>query len=155
MRSRYLLFFVLFVIICQLFSCAKTKPAKPEEKTKDTDKKVELVIKDKKIKVEIAKTPEERALGLMFRQELEENSGMLFVFEQEGIYPFWMKFTQIPLSIAYIDNGYVIIDIIEMVPNQEEIRYSPSIPFKYALEMNQGWFARNGINIGDTVYGIP
>ena len=82
-------------------------------------------------------------------------SGMLFIFEREGIYPFWMKFTQIPLSIAYLDRDNVIIDILEMVPNQEVIRYSPSVPFIAALEMNQGWFMKHSINIGDTIYGIP
>ncbi len=145
----------IFILIFSLSTCSKSKPAKPTGKTNELNGRIILTIKDQKIKVEVADTPEERALGLMFRQELDENTGMLFIFEQEGIYPFWMKFTQIPLSIAYIDNDNIIIDIIEMVPNQEEIRYSPSVPFIYALEMNQGWFAKNDINIGDTIYGIP
>jgi uncharacterized membrane protein (UPF0127 family) len=137
-----------------LIACSKLKPSKTTDK-KNTDNRIELIIKDQKIRVEVAKTPEERALGLMFRQELGENTGMLFIFEQAGIYPFWMKFTNIPLSIAYIDQNDVIIDIIEMVPNQEEIRYSPTVPFICALEMNQGWFTEHSINIGDEILGIP
>lgn len=152
-------FYVLFLIIISvgIFLIFKRppKPSPSEPTAPKTEPKITLRIKNKEIQVELADTPEKRALGLMFRQNLEENSGMLFVFEREGIYPFWMKNTRIPLSIAFIDKNNVIIDILEMVPNQEVIRYSPSIPFIAALEMNRGWFLRNGINIGDTVYGIP
>lgn len=140
-----------FVLI---MSCSKPKPLN-ERKPMVTDSLITLTIKNIKIKVELADTPEKRALGLMHRKQLDWNSGMLFIFEQEGIYPFWMKFTQIPLSIAFISRDNIILDILEMVPNQAEIRYSPSEAFIAALEMNKGWFMENGIKIGDTIYGIP
>ncbi len=168
-RFFYLIFLIIIVvgvflifkrrpmidIISKSYKDSFPLPKQPELSHSPSEEKITLKIKDKEIEVELANTPEKRALGLMFRQSLEENSGMLFVFDKEGIYPFWMKNTGIPLSIAYIDKKSVIIDILEMIPNQEVIRYSPSMPFIAALEMNQGWFLRNGINIGDTVYGIP
>jgi len=155
-RIGCLLVLSAIVIAAVLLLYFKAKSPKSEQEIlKKSEKKTELTIKDKKISVEVADTEEKRALGLMFRQNLEENSGMLFIFEKKGIYPFWMKNTGIPLSIAYIDENNVIIDILEMVPNQEVITYSPTEPFLVALEMNHGWFAENSINKGDTIYGIP
>lgn len=157
MRKYGCLFILSAIVIAAVFLIYfKAKSPKTDiEIAKKSEHKTELIIKDKKIQVEVADTEEKRALGLMFRQNLEENSGMLFIFEKKGIYPFWMKNTGIPLSIAFIDENDVIIDILEMVPNQEVITYSPTEPFLMALEMNHGWFAENSINIGDTIYGIP
>ena len=150
----FILFAVTITVLLLLYFKAKS-PNTEQEIVKKSEKKTELTIKDKKIAVEIADTEEKRALGLMFRQNLEENSGMLFIFEKKGMYPFWMKNTGIPLSIAFIDENDVIIDVLEMVPNQEVITYSPTEPFLVALEMNHGWFPENSIKIGDTIYGIP
>jgi uncharacterized membrane protein (UPF0127 family) len=146
---------ITFLSVFLLISCSKIKSPKTQVASKESDNKIELVINGNKIRVELAKTLEERALGLMFRKLMDWDSGMLFIFEEEGFYPFWMKFTHLPLSIAYINRDDIIIDIIEMVPNQEEIRYSPSVPYIVALEMNQGWFIEHSVNIGDTIYGIP
>jgi uncharacterized membrane protein (UPF0127 family) len=135
--------------------CSKVKTQRTELSSKKSDNTIILNIKDKKIEVEVAKTEEERALGLMYRKSLNWNSGMLFLFEQETNTPFWMKNTYIPLSIAFIDKNNVIIDILEMTPNQEAILYAPSRSYLKALEMNRGWFLENGIKVGDTIYGIP
>jgi uncharacterized membrane protein (UPF0127 family) len=145
--------FILFAVC--LVSCGNPKPPQIEQVSVNQKNKTTLLINNKEIVVEIVSSPEERALGLMFRQSLKENEGMLFIFEEKGIYPFWMKNTGIPLSIAFIDENYMIIDVLEMVPNQEVIRYSPYQPFLYALEMNQGWFFKNDIKIGDKIEGIP
>ncbi|MCX8015640.1 MAG: DUF192 domain-containing protein [candidate division WOR-3 bacterium] len=155
MDIRFIKLLFVFVVIFIMTTCSKPKSANVREKLIATDSLIELKIRSIKINVEVANTPEKRALGLMYRTQLDWNKGMLFIFEREGIYPFWMKSTQIPLSIAFVNRNNVIIDILEMVPNQEEIRYSPSEPFVYALEMNKGWFMENGIKIGDTIYGIP
>jgi hypothetical protein len=108
-----------------------------------------VIVKDRLIFVEVARTPAQRAKGLQGRMYLAENRGMLFVFPQE-IYPqFWMKETIIPLSIAFINKQKTIIEIQQMEPLQTRVRYVPGKPSKYALEMNKGWFAKNGISAGD------
>jgi len=98
----------------------------------------------------VAKTEEERSEGLKYRDSLPKESGMLFIFEREGIYPFWMKDTKIPLDIAFINKAGVIIDIQSMEPFST-LPHSPSLPFLYALEVNRGFFQEKGIEIGDTV----
>ena len=90
----------------------------------------------------------------MFRTSLAPDSGMLFIFEKEAFRYFWMKNTHIPLSIAYISRNSVIIDILEMAP-EDTTRYPSSGPAIYVLEMNAGWFQTAGIKPGDTVFGIP
>jgi hypothetical protein len=109
-----------------------------------------LTIKGKTIKVEVARTEKEKERGLMFRERLGKDRGMLFVYEGEEIRPFWMKNTRLPLSIAFIDKGGKIVDIQDMEPFSLQTHISV-YPAKYALEMNQGWFERNGIKVGDFV----
>ena len=112
--------------------------------------KIPFYIKEKEIRVEVARTPEERALGLMGRKHLGKEEGMLFIFESEGYHGFWMKNTRIPLSIAFIDKNGRIVDIKDMKPLTLD-SHSPSQPVLYALEMNKGWFSANGIRAGDIV----
>jgi len=112
--------------------------------------KVPLYIKNKEIQIEVAKTPEERARGLMGRKHLETDEGMLFIFEAEDYHGFWMMNTLIPLSIAFIDKEGRIVRITDMRPLTLD-SHDPPKPILYALEMNQGWFAANGIKVGDKV----
>ncbi len=112
--------------------------------------KIPLYIKGKEIQVEVAKTPEERAMGLMGRKHLGHEEGMLFIFEEEGYHSFWMKNTFIPLSIAFIDRAGQIIHIVDMKP-LTLTSHRPPRPILYALEMNQGWFSKNRIKVGDVV----
>lgn len=113
----------------------------------------EIKIGEKTIKVEIADSYKEHEYGLMNRTYLPENSGMLFVFDDERIRYFWMKNTLIDLAIAYIDKDLVIVDIQEMKSTKPTDTYQPSYPSakpaKYALEMNKGWFSKNKIKVGD------
>ncbi|MEJ5360692.1 MAG: DUF192 domain-containing protein [Spirochaetota bacterium] len=102
-------------------------------------------------KVEIAATAEEHAKGLMGRSELCDNCGMLFVFDDEDYRTFWMKNTQIPLSIAFIDKNGIINDIQDMKPYQTFPSYTSKYPAKFALEVNQGWFEKNFITTGSKV----
>jgi uncharacterized membrane protein (UPF0127 family) len=104
--------------------------------------------------LELATTPDERSRGLMFRTSLPEDAGMLFVFEQQSSGAFWMRNTLIPLSIAYIDRDGTVLDIQDMqpeVPGQPTPTYPPAKPYWYALEVNQGWYAENGVAIGDVI----
>jgi hypothetical protein len=100
--------------------------------------------------VEIADSPEERARGLMFRDSLPADAGMLFVWPGDTLSPFWMKDTLIPLSIAFIDADGVILHIEDMEPLDETLHVSPK-PYRYAVEANQGWFEEHGIEVGDGV----
>lgn len=102
------------------------------------------------IQVEIADDADERQRGLMYRESLEENQGMLFVYPEQRILGFWMRNTLIPLDIAYIDREGRIVDIQQMEPQTTETHDSAA-PAMYALEMNQGWFEANGIRIGDLI----
>ena len=111
---------------------------------------VPLTIKGKTIKVEVARTEKEKERGLMFRERMGKDEGMLFVYEREERLSFWMKNTRLSLSIAFIDKGGRIVDIQDMEPFSLETHRSAS-PARYALEMNRGWFAREGIKVGDLV----
>jgi uncharacterized membrane protein (UPF0127 family) len=112
--------------------------------------KIPLYIKNKEIWVEVAKTPEERAKGLMHRKHLGKDDGMLFIFETEDVHGFWMKDTFVPLSIAFIDKAGFIVRITDMKPLTLE-SHPPPKPILYALEMNKGWFSTHGIKEGDVV----
>ncbi len=100
--------------------------------------------------VEVPRTREEFSRGLMFRESLPEDRGMLFVFGEDTQTGFWMKDTSIALSIAFIAEDGTILDIQEMEPLSTEAHQPPG-PYRYALEVNQGWFRRHGFGPGDRV----
>ena len=102
------------------------------------------------IEVTLARTEMERSTGLMFRTELEDGKGMLFIFDKDEVLSFWMKNTLIPLSIAYISYDGTIIDIRDMYPNDVNPVHS-SRSVRYALEVPQGWFGMAGIKVEDKV----
>lgn len=103
------------------------------------------------IAVEVVRTPEELSRGLQHRGYLSPDRGMLFVFPRLVRSPFWMKDTLIPLTIAFIDPDGRIVDIQKMNPDDgKELHYSRA-PYRYALEVNQGWFEKNRIGIGEKV----
>lgn len=102
------------------------------------------------LEVELAITPEEHMLGLMHRDTLEDNGGMLFIFSQERILSFWMKDTRIPLSIAFIKADGRIVQIESMKPYTLDTHVSRE-KVKYALEMKEGWFKAHKVKEDDTV----
>ena len=102
------------------------------------------------VKAELAITPDERSHGFMERKNIPDGTGMIFIFEKDQILSFWMKNTPHPLSIAFIDSKGKIRNIYDMKPfSLESIESTVSV--RYALEVPQGWFARNNINIGDSI----
>ena len=104
------------------------------------------------VRVEVADDLAEQAKGLMDRTALGENRGMLFVFPEERELSFWMKNTLIPLSIAFIDSEERIVDIQDMKPlDDEPPNYVSAEPAQYALEVNQGFFEKRGVKVGDRV----
>jgi uncharacterized membrane protein (UPF0127 family) len=100
------------------------------------------------VTAEIADNQDLRAQGLMNRDSLATNHGMLFVYGTAEVRSFWMRNTRIPLDIAFIDANGVIINILKMEPQSDENYYSQG-PMMYALEMNVGWFEANGVGPGD------
>lgn len=102
------------------------------------------------VTVEVAETEAARQRGLMYRDTLPEDHGMLFVYEAERNLSFWMRNTRIPLDIAFIDRAGRIVDIQQMEAMSEETHTSRA-PAMYALEMRLGWFEERGIRVGDRV----
>ena len=114
---------------------------------------ITLNIKNHKITAEVASTDTTRSTGLMHRRMLPENRGMLFVFSESAIHAMWMMNTYIPLSVAFIDANGTIINIADMQP-QTQTAHPAARPAKYALEMNQAWFAKRSIKPGDKIEGL-
>ncbi len=101
--------------------------------------------------VEIADTESLREKGLMFRNGLDKNSGMLFIFEQDGDYPFWMKNTKMPLDIIWMDKNYEVVSIKTTDPCISDScpNIDPGVSARYVLEINAGEAAKNNIKVGD------
>ena len=106
------------------------------------------------IRAAVAQTPEQRQTGLMFRREMAQHEGMLFVFEQASAQCFWMKDTLLPLSIAFLADDGSVVNIADMKPQALDSHCSAQ-PVRYVLEMNQGWFAKRGIKPGSKIAGKP
>ena len=106
------------------------------------------------IRAEVAADFASRSRGLMHREALAPNAGMLFIFDTPGAQCMWMKNTLLPLSVAFLDNGGEIINIADMAPHSEQA-HCAARPARYALEMNRGWFAARGIKPGTRLGGIP
>ena len=130
--------FILFSSAC---SPKSTLPVKKLVITNSENKEIT-------VKAEIATTFEERKNGFMFRQDIPDGTGMLFVFEEEQVLDFWMKNTPHPLSIAYIDKNGRIRDILDMTPFSLA-NVTSSTKALYALEVPQGWYEKVNIKVGD------
>jgi uncharacterized protein len=113
-----------------------------------------LTVGGHRITVEPARRPDERSRGLMFRESLPPDHGMLFLFSVDEVQTFWMRNTVIPLSIAYADASGRIVRIADLEPLDER-PVSSIAPTRYALEMNRGWFAAHDVVPGDQITGIP
>ncbi|GAA0829612.1 MAG: hypothetical protein CL858_06690 [Cupriavidus sp.] len=106
------------------------------------------------IQAEVAATPEQRERGLMYRKSMPANAGMLFLFDEKAGHCFWMKNTNLPLSIAFLADDGSIVNIEDMAPQTED-NHCPRAAVRYALEMNKGWFAQKGIKPGAKIGGLP
>jgi|TARA_B110000259_G_scaffold88181_1_gene102634 uncharacterized protein len=115
--------------------------------------RIELRAGMHRITSQIAKTPQTREIGLMYRTSMPNKEGMLFVFEQPDMVCFWMKNTLIPLSAAFIANDGRIVNIAKMQANSTEPHCAKE-PVRLVLEMNQGWFAQRGIGAGNVIDGL-
>jgi len=146
-RKSYFLTFSLFFFLLLNAGFAACSPQKQKTTVLSIERENSPLVE---ITVEIARTDEERAKGLMYRKVLPDGEGMLFVFERDQQLSFWMKNTIIPLSIAFIASDGYIIEIKDMQPNDlNSVRSSRSV--RYALEVPQGWFGRVKVKPGDVV----
>ncbi|MDX9800017.1 MAG: DUF192 domain-containing protein [Spirochaetia bacterium] len=136
----YLKSMFLFIFISSFASCNAS----------ETLEKTNITINGTTLAVEIAKTEQERAKGLMNRKSLDADHGMLFIFESDRKLSFWMKNTFIPLSIAFINSDGIIKEIRDMSPQSLEPVESKNY-VRYALEVNRGYFTKNGIKPGDKI----
>lgn len=106
------------------------------------------------VQAEVAKADQTRQRGLMFRESMKPNEGMLFVFDAPDRQCFWMQNTLIPLTIAFIADDGTILNMADMQP-QNTTPHCSRGAVRYALEMNQGWFSERGIKDGNKVNGLP
>jgi uncharacterized membrane protein (UPF0127 family) len=135
---KRLLFILLF---CFAGTAAATMP------------QIELVIGKHRLTAEVASNDPDRMQGLMHRRMLPENRGMLFVFRDIAHHGMWMMNTYIPLSVAFIDEAGVIVNIEDMQPHTRD-SHTAKKPVRYALEMNLGWFRKRGIGPGMKIEGL-
>ena len=133
-----------------LFFCTASLPAF----SKSLKKADITIIRQNSTKIscncELAVKPEERSYGFMNRKNIPDGTGMLFIFEHEQLLSFWMKNTPHPLSIAFIDARGKIRNIFDMKPFSLSSTES-TVSCRYALEVPQGWFKKNGITEGDSI----
>jgi hypothetical protein len=135
---------------------AAERPARPSPPTGAPTPEPQLTLRPSggqpvTVAVEIVTTPAARARGLMFRRTLASTAGMLFVFEEEDDYPFWMKDTYIPLDLIYIDAAGRVVGILEDLRPLDETSRSVGAPALYVLEVNAGSARRWGLRPGDAV----
>ncbi len=117
------------------------------------NEKITISINGYNLIVEVADTAIKRTIGLMFRENLDWNNGMLFVFSKPEYASFWMKNTKIALSLAFIDKNGVITELLDLKPFDLRSKTSKN-KISYVLEVNQGWFWKNGSKVGDIVKGL-
>ena len=122
--------------------------------TVQADEPLRLRLDGHELHAEYAQTVAQRERGLMGRRELAADSGMLFRFDEVRRHCLWMKDTPLPLSAAFFDEDGVLVDVIDLEPFNTQIRCSQR-PARFALEMDQGWFAERGIGPGTRLEGIP
>ena len=140
---------VSLVVSCGAISCSDSpsRPPLPGDP-------VSFEIGERTLVAEVVFDHTYRQRGLMHRESLGEDRGMLFIFPDRGYRGFWMRNTLIPLSIAYLDDDGTILQIEDMKPKDER-RIESKHRVRYALEVNKGWFDRAGAAVGDRVGGFP
>jgi len=129
-------------------------PAAAQEKIAAPLKTLSVRIGAHALKVEVADNDATRSRGLMFRDKMGKNDGMLFIFPELGYHSMWMMNTNIPLSVAFIGQDGKILNILDMEPRTQDT-HSAAGPARYAIETNKGWFAEKKIKPGDQVTGLP
>ena len=136
----------LFFFLCLVLACSPSPNMKKIviEKANSSNMKIA-------IRAEIADSDIERMRGLMFRKAMPEKEGMLFIFDEENLTPFWMKDTYLPLDILFINSQKEIVDIAENAQPLSEELIPPHAPYRYALELNAGFVKKYKVERGDRI----
>ena len=137
----------LLALVCWLAITAACAQDQPQNLAATT-----LKVGMHSIRAQLAITPLQRQIGLMHRREMPTHEGMLFVFDEPSPQCFWMRNTLIPLSIAFLADDGTVVNIADMKPQSDDSHCSAK-PVRYALEMNQGWFAKRGVKSGTRISG--
>jgi len=137
----------LLALVCWLAITAACAQDRPQNLAPTT-----LTVGMHSIRAQLAITPLQRQIGLMHRREMPTHEGMLFVFDEPSPQCFWMRNTLIPLSIAFLADDGTVVNIADMKPQSDDSHCSAK-PVRYALEMNQGWFAKRGVKSGTRISG--
>jgi len=139
---------LLMLSVALLFSLAASAQGTPQTQLPKATLNAGMHL----IQVQLAQDFEQRQVGLMWRKEMPQNEGMLFVFEQAGVQCFWMRNTLLPLTAAFVADDGTIVNLVDMKPLSDESHCSKK-PVRYVLEMNQGWFAIRNIQAGFKLTG--
>lgn len=149
---------ILTILVLLVASCKEEAKKTIATQNIDFTKEGELSIFKKstdtlltKLNIEIAETDYETQTGLMYRKGMEQNQGMLFIFPDEAMHSFYMKNTQFPLDIIYIDKDFKVASMQENAAPLNEGGLSSKVPIKYVLEVNGGYAERQGMSVGDSI----
>ena len=142
--------FSALLVLCLIVSA----PAARAQDAQMNLRRVQIGAGMYKIDAQVAAAPREREVGLMFRKEMPQQEGMLFVFEEPATQCFWMKNTLLPLTAAFVADDGRIVNLVDMQPQTTDSHCSQE-PVRYVLEMNQGWFDRKNIKTGAMLTGTP
>jgi uncharacterized membrane protein (UPF0127 family) len=129
-------------------------PAQAQETPQTQLQRITLSAGIHQMDIQVALTPEEHQIGLMYRSEMPQNEGMLFVFQVPSKQCFWMKNTILPLTAAFIADDGSIVNLEDMKAQTTDSHCSLK-PVRYVLEMNQGWFSKKGLKAGSKLVGRP
>jgi hypothetical protein len=135
-----------------LLACAPALWAQSEGQPQRDLPRVSLQAGMHNIDAQVAHTPQQRSIGLMWRRDLPQHEGMLFIFEQAAMQCFWMKNTPSPLTAAFVADDGTIVNLADMQALSEQSHCSAK-PVRFVLEMNQGWFNKRGIKPGFKLLG--
>ncbi|AMO25152.1 hypothetical protein UC35_00005 [Ramlibacter tataouinensis] len=144
----------LAAALASLALAASALPAAAQDQPQTQLPRVTLSAGMHQIDAQIAQTFEQRMTGLMFRKDMPQHEGMLFVFDQPTVQCFWMKNTLLPLTAAFLADDGTVVNLADMKPQALDSHCSAK-PVRYVLEMNQGWFAKKGIKPGMKLTGPP
>lgn len=154
-KSEHIKTLVLLGVPALLFLGSMLFLARPMN-TDTSAKFIKAKVNTNEFMLEVADTPESRKTGLMNRTQMDQDKGMVFIFDNDGMYSFWMKNTLISLDILWLDSNYKIVYIAKNVPPCEETKtpkcpsYSPGVMARYVVELNAGVSDTGNIKVGDT-----